>query len=193
MQKLFVNEVFCSIQGEGARSGTLNIFIRLTGCDLACGYCDTEFTSGKELELETLLKLIKQHNCKNIIWTGGEPSIQLSEEAVEFFSEENYYQAIETNGNHKVPAGIDYVAVSPKVAEHVLVKNFTVVNELRYPRHKGHLSLPDTSLTAEHYYISPVFNGNQINYENLAHCIKLLEGQEKWKLSIQLHKLLQIL
>lgn len=188
-----VNETFCSIQGEGARSGTLNIFIRLSGCDLSCGFCDTEFESGKELTPSELLDVIQQYNCKNIIWTGGEPTLQLTDEILSYFGMHGYFQAIETNGNNKVSDLIDYITVSPKVAEHVLEKNFKKVDEIRYARHKGQLSLPDTKIDATHYYISPIFNGNEIDYDNLNHCIKLLEGQNKWKLSIQLHKLLKVL
>lgn len=190
---LKVNETFCSIQGEGARAGTLNIFVRLSGCDLACGFCDTEFKSGKELTLPELLEIIQQYNCKNIIWTGGEPALQLNKEICSYFKQHGYYQAIETNGNNKVPNEIDYISLSPKVAEHILEKHFTFVDEIRYVRHKGHLSLPETQIKANHYFISPLFNGNEINYENLYHCIELLKGQDKWKLSIQIHKLLKVL
>ncbi len=194
-----INEVFYSLQGEGARTGTANIFVRLTGCDLACGFCDTEFESGKDTSVEMLLDILKEYPCKNIIWTGGEPALQLTTDIVAYFKEQGYYQCIETNGNHKVPPNLDYITVSPKVAEHVLKKNFypakgqPLVDELRYARHKGQLSVPKPGIKAKHYFISPIFDGSEVDIENLNHCVKLIKENPEWKLSLQTHKLLKIL
>ena len=193
---LKVNEIFYSIQGEGQRVGTANIFIRLAGCDLTCGFCDTEFESYNEYALPELVQKLNEFDtdCPNIIWTGGEPALQLDMEIVKYFHDNDYYQSIETNGNNKVPAGLDYIVVSPKVAEHVVKKNFkdTIVNELRYTRHSGQ-GIPKPSIEAEHKFISPIFNGNSLDGKNLNHCIKLVKDNPEWKLSIQIHKLLKIL
>ena len=193
---LRVNEVFYSLQGEGGRAGEPSIFVRLSGCNLTCGFCDTEFTSGKDMTLEDLENVIQATGgaCKWIVWTGGEPTIQLTSDIVAWFSQRSWLQAIETNGSNPVPYGLNYVAVSPKVAEHVLVKNFPHgVSELRYVRHSGHTTTPETSIMALRLYISPQFDGNQVNQANLKHCIKLCLENPKWSLSIQLHKLIAIL
>ena len=193
--KLKINEIFQSIQGEGGRSGILTIFIRLAGCDLACGFCDTEFESGKEMTVDELKNYLSNYEAKSITWTGGEPALQLTEEIVDYFHSQGYYQAIETNGNNKVPHNLDYICVSPKVAEHVVKKNFgeSGIDELRYVRHKGQIALPEPKIESKHYFLSPMFNGNEIDKENLNHCINLLKKDEKWRLSIQLHKLIKIL
>ena len=201
MKALKISEIFYSLQGEGARAGTPTIFIRLQGCKakFACAAwgikCDTEFESGKEWEIGELLQYI--HNlapkCEEITWTGGEPTDQLDEEIVQYFADRNYFQAIETSGLNPVPINIDFVCVSPKVAEHIVKKNFPDgVDELRYVRHSGQ-EIPNPSVEAQNYWISPHSDGWEINGENLRHCVDLCLQNPKWKLSIQQHKIWKVL
>jgi len=191
-----ISEIFYSLQGEGARAGEPSIFVRLAGCDLTCNFCDTEFESGEEMSNEQLLEAINgiRGKCFWIVWTGGEPALQLTKEIVEYFSDKGFNQAIETNGGHKVPDNLDFVTVSPKVAEHVLKSNFpNGVTELKYVRHAGHRAVPQPSIRAKHYFISPAFDGDKPNRENIKHCINLIKENPTWKLSLQMHKLLKIL
>lgn len=189
-----ISEYFYSLQGEGARTGEASIFVRLTGCNLSCGFCDTEFESGKEMTPEQLLAAIAKWPCRWIVWTGGEPTLQLTADTVAFFKEHGYRQAIETNGSNPVPAGLDWVACSPKVAEHVLAKNFPDgVDELRYVRHAGQPAVPQPSITAKVKCLSPRFNGDEADAANIAHCAKLCLENPEWSLSIQLHKLIKVL
>jgi len=199
--KLNVSEIFYSLQGEGARIGTPTIFIRLQGCKTkhACFRmgikCDTEFESGKEMTLEEIFDWCETNadSCNEITWTGGEPLDQLTEEIIMFFKNAMFFQAIETSGLKPAPKGLDFICVSPKVAEHVIKKTFpNGVDELRYVRHKGQ-SVPEPSIEAKHYWISPHSDGFDINKENLKHCIDLCTGSGKWKLSVQTHKLWNIL
>lgn len=198
--KLNVSEIFYSLQGEGARAGTPTIFIRLQGCKAknacyALGIkCDTEYESGREYDIDELIKNIQElTDCKEITWTGGEPTDQLTDEIVEYFKEKGYYQAIETSGLNKVPKGIDFICVSPKVAEHVIQKNFPdEIDELRYVRHKGQ-EIPQPSIKAKNYYISPHSDGFTINAENVRHCINLCLDNPKWRMSVQQHKLWNVL
>lgn len=196
--KLKVNEIFYSLQGEGARVGSANIFIRLQGCKtkdacFASGVrCDTEFESGVEMTLDEIEEKIKEFPSKDIIWTGGEPAQQLNRDIVKFFYVAGYWQAIETSGLFPVPELIDWISLSPKVAEHVVKKNFDKVSELRYVRHAGQ-SVPQPAIEAEHYFISPHSDGFSINSENLKHCIELVKRNPKWRLSIQMHKIWNIL
>jgi 7-carboxy-7-deazaguanine synthase len=205
---LWVSEIFYSLQGEGGRAGEPSIFIRLRGCSarFACYAlgvrCDTEFESGVEYSLEDLVKKIEGLNgeCSWIVWTGGEPTDQLDEEIVKYFQSRGYQQAIETSGLHPVPRSIDYICVSPKVAEHVVEKNFphlrtaegNHVHELRYVRHAGQ-GIPDPSISADFHYLSPHFDGYNPNRENVQHCIQLCLQNPKWRLSLQYHKLLSVL
>jgi len=199
--KLNISEIFYSLQGEGSRAGTPTFFIRLQGCKAqgACYasgvVCDTEFESGSEWELKSILKWLKETNlkCKEITWTGGEPLDQLTKEIISYFKKEGYFQAVETSGLHSAPEGLDFISVSPKVAEHVVDKNFKEgVNELRYVRHKGQC-VPEPKVKAQHYWISPHSDGFAINNENIEHCINLCLKNPQWKLSVQTQKLWNIL
>ena len=198
---LNVSEIFYSLQGEGARAGTPTIFIRLQGCKAkgacyASGIkCDTEFESGSEWKLRSIVQWLEEdsNGCKEITWTGGEPLDQLTEEIIAYFKEAGYYQAVETSGLHPAPKGLDFICVSPKVAEHVIKRNFNyTISELRYVRHKGQ-QIPQPKIKAKHYWISPHSDGFTINNENVKHCINLCLDNPKWKLSVQTHKLWNIL
>ncbi len=198
---LNVSEIFYSLQGEGARVGTPTVFIRLQGCKtknacMAYGVvCDTEFESGKEMSLEAIKTWLSDNSngCKEITWTGGEPLDQLTDEIVSYFKELGYYQAIETSGLKPSVKGLDFTCVSPKVAEHIVKKNFpNGVSELRYVRHAGQ-DIPRPSVKAEHYWVSPHSDGYEINSENMKHCIQLCLDNPQWKLSLQNHKIWNVI
>jgi organic radical activating enzyme len=201
LTELNVSEIFYSLQGEGARSGTATVFIRLQGCKAknACFSmgikCDTEFESGKPMTIADIENWCEENakGCKEITWTGGEPLDQLTEEIIGHFKEKGFFQAVETSGLHPCPEGMDFVCVSPKVAEHVIKKNFpNGVTELRYVRHEGQ-SVPMPSIMAKYYWLSPHSDGFTINTRNLSHCVQLCLQNPQWKLSIQQHKLWNVL
>jgi len=97
-----INEIFYSIQGEGKWTGLPNVFIRTTGCNLRCSYCDTKYAynEGKELTINKIINKIEKYQCKNICITGGEPLIQneISNLLEELF-DKKYNVCIETNGS----------------------------------------------------------------------------------------------
>jgi len=198
---LKISEIFYSLQGEGARAGVPTIFIRLQGCKAknACFsmgiICDTEFESGRNYSLDEIITWIEENGkgSKEITWTGGEPLDQLTEEIVLYFKDKGYFQALETSGLHSAPPGFDFICVSPKVAEHVIKKNFPDgVQELRYVRHKGQ-EIPAPQIKADFFWISPHSDGKEINHENLNHCINLCLNNPSWRLSIQQHKIWNVL
>jgi 7-carboxy-7-deazaguanine synthase len=148
--------------------------------------------------LEQVSKLSNPENYPHqlLIWTGGEPTLQLTDEILENFKE--YYNCIETNGTNPVPGNIEYISCSPKVSPEVLRKNFTHVNEFRYPVGEGDV-LPDISELppADNYFISPIFLGERKERfekatENIEYSISIILNNPQWRLSLQLHKLLNI-
>ena len=193
MPKLHVNEIFFSLQGEGARKGSANIFVRFAHCNLECGFCDTEFESFREMTIEEMLEECNRFPCRNIIFTGGEPLIQVTIDVARAFKKAGYYLAIETNGTITPPKSLDWITVSPKIAEHVLGRKFKKVHidELKYVRNKSQ-GIPHPKVKADHYYISPEFDGDYLSRDNVEHCIKLVKENPIWKLSLQEHKLLNI-
>lgn len=191
--KLVVNEIFYSLQGEGARSGEASIFIRLTKCNLGCDFCDTDFASGQEMSVYEIVEKIKQYPCKWIIWTGGEPTIQLNSEHLAFFRDKGYKQAIETNGTRRLPDGLDYVTCSPKQDYESVKTRIPTVDEIRIPVKQGD-AVPDITIfpQARNYFLSPVFDGDAINIGNVQHCVNLIQENPQWRLSLQVHKLIHI-
>jgi len=207
MKKLKVTEIFYSLQGEGARAGEPSVFVRLAGCNLACGFCDTEFGSGRDMSCEELVVEMYKAVFRAcglqpttsgkplwVVWTGGEPTEQLTEEHVSWFALQNWKQAIETNGTNPAPSGLDWVVVSPKVADHVWQKNFPDgVDELRCVRHAGQPAVPAVGVPVKRRFLSPMFDGNKPNVENVRHCAKLCLQNPEWSLSLQVHKLIGVL
>jgi organic radical activating enzyme len=184
---LKVNEIFYSLQGEGARAGSPNIFIRLAGCNLRCAFCDTEFESFITLKLSNILTEIQKFNCKNIIWTGGEPALQLTYDIVDYFKSQGYFQAIETNGMFELPNNLDWITVSPKSNKIVPQK----INEIKCLIKKGD-NLPNYNNFDCIKWLSPINDKDEINYDNLNYCIKLVLENPKWNLTTQYHKLWKI-
>jgi 7-carboxy-7-deazaguanine synthase len=206
-----INEVFYSIQGEGARTGTPNTFVRFTGCNMQCAMeegklspggfdCDTEFASGTKHTAESLLAWVEQVSggkCKNIIFTGGEPLLQLDDALCAFLRGKGYYLAVETNGSLPVPRReddaqkyiVDWITVSPKVAEHCVRQ--PVADEVRYVRSVGQ-GIPKPKCHARHQLVSPAFFGDTPVEDNIKHCVQLVRDNPEWSLSLQTHKLLQV-
>ena len=192
MLKLNVNNIFYSIQGEGLRTGTANIFIRLAGCNLSCEFCDTNFIRGREYCLDELQRLIKQHYpCKNIIWTGGEPTLQLNEEIIDYFKLLGYYQAIETNGSNSVPGNIDFVTVSPKKQINITIRRADEI-KIIYPHCFKPEILDSINIECKAILLSPCFDGDKINVSYLKECLRLIKQNPNYRLSMQVHKLIGI-
>ncbi|MDR2954243.1 MAG: 7-carboxy-7-deazaguanine synthase QueE [Prevotella sp.] len=191
--KLIVNEIFYSLQGEGGRVGEASIFIRLTKCNLACSFCDTDFANGDEMTVWQILETIKAYPCKWIIWTGGEPTIQLRDEHLAVFKEHGYKQAIETNGTRRVPSLIDYISCSPKQDYETIKTRIPVVNEIRMLIKAGD-QVPDVAIfpKADSYFLSPIFDADKLNMENIEYCVGLIKEHPEWRLSLQTHKLIHI-
>ncbi|MDR1369808.1 MAG: 7-carboxy-7-deazaguanine synthase QueE [Dysgonamonadaceae bacterium] len=192
--KLKVNEIFYSLQGEGGRQGEASVFIRLSGCNLHCDFCDTGFESGDRMELADILSGIENFPCKWIIWTGGEPSLQLNDEALLFFREKGYRQAIESNGSFPFSPLLDYTVCSPKGNPgYAKIKN-KKVDEVRIPVRAGDRIPPVSDLPeASFYFLSPVFEADgKTTADNIAFCVEQIKKDPVWRLSVQVHKLIGI-
>ncbi len=193
MDRYLVNEIFYSLQGEGVRAGTPNFFLRLAKCNLACtvethGFdCDTEFESGRWMTLPEIVEELRQLSatCEWIVLTGGEPALQVDREMIDALHAAGYKLAIETNGSVELPEGIDWITVSPKVAEHAIRQR--KAHEVKYVRGHGQ-AIPRTVVEAEHYLISPAFEGEQLDPRTLDWCIRLCRENPPWRLSVQQHK-----
>jgi len=198
-----VNDIFYSLQGEGVRAGTPNVFVRFSGCDMACDLlggpkspggwrCDTEFVSHIPMTADAILERVAAigGECHWVIFTGGEPALQLDVPLVSMLHAAGYNLAIETNGGTNIDTlGLDWVCVSPKMAEHAIRQR--MAHEVKYVRNYGQ-GIPKTVVEAAHHVISPAFDGEQVPTRTLAWCIALCRDNPPWRLSVQLHKIWQV-
>lgn len=191
---LKVKEIFYSLQGEGGRQGEASIFIRLSGCNLKCDFCDTDFSGGEMMELPQILSVIRKFPCRWIIWTGGEPALQLTGGALAFFKHEGYFQAIESNGHFPLPDLLDYTVVSPKGNPDYAKAINPQVDEVRLPVKKGDaIPVLERLPKAKSYFLSPVFTDDAVmTKENTDYCVDQIKQLTGWRLSLQIHKLINI-
>jgi len=117
---LKVSEIFASVQGEGLRQGEPTLFIRLTGCNLRCDFCDTKYAweGGDDISVQQLIEQVKQQHKEFpadwICITGGEPLLQDIRELAQKLKEEDFRIQIETNGTRFQKLPVDWYTVSPK-------------------------------------------------------------------------------
>lgn len=193
MKEYVVKEIFFSLQGEGIRAGTATLFLRFADCNQACcqqshGFdCDTDFLDGIRLTLPEIIDRLRHESshCQWLLLTGGEPALQVDRELIDGLHAAGFKLAIETNGTVELPPGIDWITVSPKVAESDLRQRHA--NEVKYVRSYGQ-PIPETIVTADHKLISPAFNQNHLDAKTLDWCIQLVRENPEWRLSVQQHK-----
>jgi organic radical activating enzyme len=154
--------------------------------------CDTEFAGGRMLtgdELEAQM-LLAAGPCRNVVLTGGEPLLQVDDELIQLLLTRGWYLAVETNGSLPVPKGIDWITVSPKVAEHALQQ--ALADEVKYVRAHGQ-ALPKPHIKAAHYLLSPAWSPSTgFDNESLSWCLQLVKEHPTWRLSMQQHKIWRV-
>lgn len=185
-----VNEIFYSLQGEGHFTGTAAVFIRFSGCNLKCPFCDTQHESGQEMSQDNILNLIKQWPARHIVITGGEPALQVTDDFISLLHRHGYFVQAETNGTVRLPDSIDWITCSPKTEQIVYdtVDELKIVfnNNIDFIQHHS-------SIKAKDYRLQPCDTGDQSKNELItADCIEYIKHNPQWSLSLQTHKLLDI-
>ena len=208
---MFVNEIFYSIDGEGLRTGELAIFIRLSGCNMNCSYCDTKYalkkTSGTFMSIDEIINEISKYNCKNITLTGGEPLLfEESNDLIEKLLERGYKINIETNGSiditkylGKCLITMDYKLPSSNMEQYMKLSNLEKLTEndvLKFVTEETDFEtikkiLVEYNLKC-YVYISPIFN--KIEPYKIVEFMKKLSEQninmETVRTQVQLHKVI---
>lgn len=180
-----INEIFYSLQGEGRNTGRAAIFVRFSGCNLKCPFCDTDFSDFEQLSDEQILERVKVFPSHFVVLTGGEPSLQVDSRFVDLFHANGYELAMETNGTHPIVAGIDWVTCSPK-GQSVIER----CNELKCIFGESDVQ-PDThGISADYLYLQPCdVQDEQRNAAIVKRCFDYILKHPKWRLSLQTHKL----
>jgi len=215
--------MFYSLQGEGARAGRAAVFCRFSKCNLwngreesrlqsVCQFCDTDIVgidgqnggefSSAELLAERILTMWNDQ-CEQgvagkpyVIFTGGEPLLQLDEPLIKQMHQLNFEVAIESNGTLALPKGVDWVCLSPKADAKIV---FEKCDELKlvYPQKTA---LPERFeyFPADYYFLSPManplirFGEDNEKQDNTRKALEYCLKHPQWRLTLQMHKLLGI-
>jgi 7-carboxy-7-deazaguanine synthase (Cx14CxxC type) len=206
-----VKEIFYTLQGEGNHAGRPAVFCRFSGCNLwtgreedrasaVCQFCDTDFVGtdgvggGKFKSAQDLAAAINAlwptsyTASKYVVFTGGEPLLQLDADLIAAMHAVGFEIAIETNGTLPVPEGVDWVCVSPKMGSELVVRKG---NEIKVVIPQiGQDMATYANLDFEHYFVQAM--DGPLRDDNLRRAIDFCKQHPQWKLSLQTHKLLQI-
>ncbi|KXV39045.1 7-cyano-7-deazaguanine reductase [Gluconobacter japonicus] len=208
-----VKEMFVTLQGEGAQTGRASVFCRFAGCNLwsgreqdretaACRFCDTDFIGvdgeggGRFKTAADLAKTIEQcwksaadeSGRRYVVFTGGEPLLQLDAELIAAVKANGFEIAVETNGTIAAPDGIDWVCVSPKPGG-PLVQTSGAELKLVYPQTELPPEMFD-SLSFQHFWLQPMDGPARL--ENTQAAVAYCLAHSRWRLSLQTHKLIGI-
>lgn len=213
-----VNEIFFTLQGEGAHSGIPAVFVRFSGCNLRCPWCDTEFSDYTEMTAEQIVAQMKElydlpnERRKMCVLTGGEPSLQVDKPLIDTLHAAGFYICIETNGTRPLPDGIDWITCSPKMIAslHPLPKGkgekpsplaLQKVNEVKVVFTGTYdPEIWRSQLEAEHWMLQPLrYTGDWLienvdaweddRNDNLDDTVRYILAHPFWRLSVQLHKI----
>lgn len=205
-----VKEMFYTLQGEGAQAGRPAVFCRFAGCNLwtgreadranaICQFCDTDFVGtdgvngGKFADAMSLAQRIArfwpaQAKHRYVVCTGGEPLLQVDVALIDALHSLDFEIAVETNGTVAIPAGIDWVCVSPKANAALLIESG---NELKvvFPQSGQNLAALE-KLNFKHYFVQPMDGPDQA--ANTQAAVDFCKAHPQWRLSLQTHKLIAI-
>lgn len=192
-----INEIFYSLQGEGFHTGVAAVFIRLSGCNLKCPFCDTDFKGYREMTVDEIVKEVQRLaaiDTRLVVLTGGEPTLQDYMPLVSELRNYGYYVAMETNGTNVVDKIVQFVTVSPKqafVGDAGRVK-VTRCDEVKVV-YDGINEPSDYGIEADYYFIQPCDTGNPAkNKEIIEKCVEYIKQNPKWRLSLQTQKILNV-
>lgn len=193
-----INEIFYSLQGEGYFTGTPALFIRFSECNLKCEFCDTRHKDYTRMSVDEIISQLKKlsPDCRHIVLTGGEPTLQLTEPFITRLKREGYFIQIETNGTVLPPPGIDWVTCSPKLSfckNGALAENL-VIDELKliYRGNESEIDLYKNT-PSKHRFLQPCSSGDsQADKIMTARTVKYIKTHPEWRLSLQTHKLIDI-
>ena len=192
-----VNEIFHSLQGEGYNSGMPAVFIRFSGCNLQCPFCDTQHESGTEMTEQEIVEAVKHlAPCPLlVVITGGEPALQLTVSLVDALHEIGKRVAVETNGTLPLPSNVDWITLSPKNAwlGDEAVPVLTRADELKVLYDGSHDPSVFDSVAATHRFLQPMDTGNaNRNADLMQQAADYCLQHPQWRLSLQIHKILNI-
>ena len=212
MANYSVKEIFYSLQGEGRQAGRAAVFCRFSGCNLwsgreedrskaICQFCDTDFVGtgpdgGKfatAAELAVRIAATWPAGANGgqpyVVFTGGEPLLQLDEPLIDALHALGFEVAVETNGSLPAPRGIDWICVSPKAGADWVQRSGHEL-KLVYPQPTLLPGELPADLQFDHLYLQPM--DSPLQRQNTRAAIAWCMANPAWRLSVQTHKVVNI-
>ena len=192
-----INEIFHSLQGEGFHTGTPAVFVRFSGCNLRCAFCDTQHQEGAMMTLQEIVDEVNKYpSAPLLVLTGGEPSLFIDEGFVaELKQKTGKKTAIETNGTRPLPSNLDWVTLSPKSAfvggdlEPCVLKTCDELKVVYLGQDLGQYD----AIEAKHRFLQPCFCEDENERQsNMRACVEAVKSHPNWRLSLQIHRVLDI-
>jgi len=202
-------EIFYTLQGEGLRAGRPAVFCRFAGCNLwsgreedreraTCRFCDTDFVGtdgalGGRYEAQALAEQIAAlwpagQAHRYVVLTGGEPLLQVDEPLLQALHAQGFEIALETNGSLPVPAGVDWICVSPKAGADWVQRQGHEL-KLVFPQ-PGLMPGDIGEVDFQHLLLQPMDSPLRAQHTRAA--IDWCMAHPRWRLSLQTHKILNI-
>lgn len=177
-----INEIFYSLQGEGYYTGVPSVFVRFSGCNLKCPFCDTDHSDGVMMSDDEIIAVVSAYPACHVVLTGGEPALWIDSLLVDRLHEAGRYVCIETNGTRVLPSNIDWVTCSPKDGADVVLK------------HIDETKVVFTGQDVEKYYSSDVAHHflQPCSCSNTSEVVDYVMKHPHWRLSLQTHKIIDI-
>lgn len=177
-----INEIFYSLQGEGYHTGIPAVFVRFSGCNLKCPFCDTLHEEGQWMSDAEIMEHVLRYPANMIVLTGGEPSLWIDDKLVDLMHQQGKYVCVETNGTHALPDNIDWVTCSPKAGASVVL---THIDEVKVVYTGQDLS-DFATMPSNYHFLQPC------SCQNTDEVVSYILKHPQWRLSLQTHKLIHI-
>ncbi len=188
-----INEIFYSVQGEGLHAGRPAHFIRFSGCNLHCPFCDTKHEEGVMMTDEEILEKIN-FGSNMVILTGGEPTLFIDEQFIRKLNNLGKYVCIETNGTHELPKGKFFVTLSPKF-EFVSKAELKIkrASELKVVWNGKNNMYKYSDIVAKHRFIQPCDTQDKVkNAQIMQEVVEYVKEHPEWRVSVQTQKILNV-
>lgn len=188
-----INEIFYSVQGEGLHAGRPAHFIRFSGCNLHCPFCDTKHEEGVMMTDEEILEKIN-FGSNMVVLTGGEPTLFIDEQFIRKLNNLGKYVCIETNGTHELPKGKFFVTLSPKF-EFVSKAELKIkrASELKVVWNGENNMYRYSDIVAKHRFIQPCdTQDKEKNAQIMQEVVEYVKEHPEWRVSVQTQKILNV-
>jgi len=202
-RRYLIKEMFGpTLQGEGAHAGRAVVFLRFAACNLACPGCDTDFSPDgarrmTAAEVVDQLRLLDVGGTQRVVVTGGEPTLQWDPAIAAAIRGAGFRVHMESNGTRLPAAPVDWLTISPKPQHHparVVLADQLPADEIKVvvddSVDEAVLDRYAARWQCEHYFVQPWMDAGY--QRTLARTLSLIHARPRWRLSLQLHKIIGV-